>query len=82
MRKNLEKKISDFVGKGGLVPFEHGYKNNIFYKGKKVWGVSDTHLYFNGGNVELSDQTNLSNDDLKDIYNTLEDYLEYCKKEA
>lgn len=82
MRKILEKKISDFVGKGGLVSFEHGYKNIIFYKGKKVWGISDTHIHFNGGSVELSDKINLSNDDLKDIYNTLEDYLEYCKKEA
>lgn len=82
MRKNLEKKIEDFIGKGGLISFEHGYKINIFYKGKKVWGVSDTHIHFVGGKVKLTDYINLSDSDLKDIYKTLKDYLRYCKTEA
>ena len=82
MRKDLEKKISDFIGEGGLIPFEHGYKCEFFYKGKKVWGVSDTHVHYNGGKVELRDQTNISNNDLKLIYKILKDYLKFCKTKA
>ena len=73
------KQIQDFIGVGGLVPFEHGFKNTIQYMGKKVWGVSDTHLYYNGGKVELIE---LDDDILTQIMNNLNSYLNYCLTEA
>lgn len=72
-------KIKDFVGVGGLVPFEHGFKNTIKYMNKKVWGVSDIYLYYNGGKIEL---TELDDELLTQIMNNLNEYLNYCLTEA
>lgn len=87
----LIKQISEFVGEGGLCPFEHGYKPpHIIVKDclVKMWGVTDTEVCLTpskpiakkiGYRASLAE---LSCKELNKIWTALQDYLRYCKEEA
>ena len=72
--------VTFFVGEGGLCPFEHGFKQPMI-KGKRVWGVTDTELCL-VGKVKRIPLSTLSRNELIKIFNTLNEYLDYCKYEA
>ena len=87
------KEIKDFVGKDGLVAFEHGFHRPIFkFEGFKhrCTMVSEkvafcTRYYGNGSgekrpcNLPLS---RLNYSTLKKLKTSMEKYLEYCQKYA
>jgi len=85
------KKVKDFVGEGGLVPFEHGYKCPTFkYEGYtyRCHMVSDKAAYcrkkypdgyYRSANLLLS---GLPTRILNKLYNELNKYLVYCQTEA
>lgn len=85
-------KIVDFVGEGGLVPFEHGYKKPIItYKGEKyvVTMVEDTKLhvyrYQAKGTLKvpyLIPLRQIASNTASKILDELNKYLNYCKYEA
>ena len=76
----VARNIADFVGKGGLCPFEHGFKQP-YIKGYRVWGVTDTELCTMGKKRRIA-LTELSRNELIKILNTLDEYVRYCKYEA
>lgn len=73
------KQIQEFVGVGGLVPFEHGFVSGLYHNGKRVWGVSYDEIHYIGGKENLK---NLPQSELVSIYNKLQEYLVYCQTEA
>ena len=85
-------KIAEFVGKGGLVPFEHGYKKPVItYKGEKyvVTMVEDTklHCYIKQSKGTLKvpymiPLRQVSSNTASKILDELNKYLNYCKYEA
>lgn len=83
--------IQSFIGDGGLVSFEHGYKKPTFkHKGNEYTCsmVSDTVAYCkkNIGGVEARPcnlmLSRLGKPQLNKLYNELKKYELYCKYEA
>lgn len=91
MENSSLSKLKSFIGTGGLVPFEHGYRKPTFnMNGYKytVTMISDTVVYcfkhFADGtrrkaNLPLSSLTDKT---LNKLHNSIEKYIEYCKTEA
>lgn len=85
-------KIADFVGKGGLVPFEHGFKKPVItYKKEKyvVTMVEDTklHCYLKQAKGTLKvpyiiPLRAIASNTAEKLYSELNNYLNYCKYEA
>ena len=71
------KKIKNFIGECGLLAFEHGYDKQPIYNNQKIWGVSYTHIHVKDRQINLID---LSENTLKQVYNSLHDYVKYVKE--
>ena len=79
-KKVLIDKIKEFVGEGGLVPFEHGFPKPLV-RAKKIWGVNDTTALCVGSPYGFPLEM-LNDFELERINNTLHKYLKYCQTEA
>lgn len=74
-KKELIKLINDFVGEGGYVPFEHGYRPHI-----NAFGVGYGFI-----DHKLDSKTSLEDLTVAELQTTVNDlmgYWNYCHKEA
>lgn len=85
---NFAERIERVVGKGGLIPFEHGYNKPIIqHKGHTyaVTMVEDKRVYCMGVDVkerEIFSIETLNKKSQFRIYLALLEYLFYCQTEA
>ena len=79
-KETLIEKIKTFVGKGGLVPFEHGFPKPLV-RAKRIWGVNDTHALCVGSPYSFPLEQ-LNDFELVRLDETLHKYLKYCQTEA
>lgn len=91
MEQTALEKIKEFVGEGGLVPFEHGYKKPRFNKDCYIYVVSmisDKVVYcrkrYQDGTSRSAGLplSSLPERTLEKLYKSLKDYLAYCQTEA
>ena len=84
-------RIEEYIGKGGLVAFEHGFRRPSFmYEGYKYtyYMVSDEIVYCKKHFVDGTSRTckfwlqMLPTSAIKSIYNGILKYEKYCKEEA
>ena len=73
------KEIKDFIGNGGYVPFEHGFKTSLRINARRVYAVDQYYIFYLGGKKKLEE---LQEKQLEEIYNELNRYLKYCQEEA
>lgn len=73
------KEIKDFIGSGGYVAFEHGFKTTLKINGRRVYAVDEDYIFYLGGKKRLEE---LQETQLEEIYNELNRYLKYCQEEA
>lgn len=79
--------IKTFVGKGGFIPFEHGYKpkryygkyTSIGYDFKKVYGIGYNFIAMPKQRIPIE---NLANEQLRILCKILYEYSFYCRYEA
>ena len=84
-------KIKEFIGDGGMVAFEHGFKKPAFEKGGYIHYctmISDDVAYcvkrYGDGTRRRANfkLTSLPARTLNKLYNSLIEYEEYCRTEA
>ena len=73
------KEIKDFIGNGGYVPFEHGFKPLLRINARRVYAVNQYYIFYLGGKKRLEE---LQETQLEAIYKELNRYLKYCQEEA
>lgn len=79
--------IKRFVGKGGFIPFEHGYKpktyyakyNSIGYDFRKVYGIGYDFIAMPKQRISIE---SLTNEQLKIVCKILYEYSFHCRYKA
>ncbi len=84
---SYKEKIKDFVGKGGYVPFEHGFNCKGGTKCSKCVSVSDKEVTYFLQTEKIKSHwkkeiDSLSEDEAKEVYRDLCEYAEYCRTYA
>ncbi len=78
MKKSYLELIREFIGKGGFVAFEHGFTRPQ-YELTNIWGVDTKFIYCGISQILLE---RIDEKKLKEIYESLKNYLEYCQSFA
>lgn len=76
-KEELIKNIQDFIGEGGYVPFEHGYRPHI-----NSYGVGYDYMHLRIPQGKKAYFKNMTVEQLQAIVNDLFAYLNYCQNEA
>ena len=78
MKKDYLTLIQEFIGKGGFVSFEHNFTIPT-YELVEIWGVDNKFIYCGISKILLN---RIDEKQLKEIYESLQNYLIYCQKFA
>lgn len=75
MEKDYLTLIQEFIGKCGFVSFEHNFTRPT-YELVEIWGVDNKFIYCGISKILLN---RIDENTLKEIYESLQNYLIYCQ---